>query len=379
MKFNFAHSQREFLAALSCLTLLAACQNAATCYQNGGVVICNGLPRPTGSGVGTILTFTNDGGAPVLQDSGTAQELNSATFGGSGNGLFVVVGAAGTIVTSPDAVNWTTQSSPTSLDLYGVTYANNQFIAVGGNDVAGAGVILSGTPDGITWTLESVSDGLTLPFTGVTYANGQFVAVGTNQVMSSPDGINWNALPTASSGITGPTVDLYSIAYGNGLFVTVGTYNTSTPSQEIAYLGFIATSPDGNTWSILSNPPNYLSGITYGAGQFVAVGREGEILTSSDGSTWATQSASQLNISKTPYLISVLYAGTQFVATGNYVGINPSTGFLLTSPDGLTWAMQPTGANLYGIAYGVVGGDGGLGTYVAVGGQGLESPPDAGD
>jgi hypothetical protein len=66
-------------------------------------------------------------------------------------------------------------------------------------------------------------------------------------------------------------------------------------------------------------------------------------------------------------LISVLYAERQFVATGNYVGINPSTGFLVTSPDGVTWTVLPTtGANLYGIAYGLVAG---VGTYVAVGGQ----------
>lgn len=368
-----------FLGAVCCLTLVAGCQNAATCYTDGGVVFCNDLPRPTGSGTGTILTFTNDGGPPLVQDSGVAVELNSATFGGSGDGLFVVVGAFGKILTSPDGVTWTTRSSPTPLALYGVTYANNQFIAVGGNDVAAAGVVLSGTPDGVTWTQEPVSDSLTAPFTSVTYADGQFVAVGSNQVMSSQDGMNWNALPTEPTGITGPTVDLFGIAYGDNLFVTVGTYNTSTPTQEIAYLGFIATSPDATTWSILPNPPNYLSGITYGAGQFVAVGREGEILTSSDGSSWASQAAPQLNTSETPYLISVIYGGNQFVATGNYVGVSPSTGFLLTSPDGVAWTMQPTGANLYGIAYGVVGGDGGVGTYVAIGGQGLESPPDTGD
>ena len=47
--------------------------------------------------------------------------------------------------------------------------------------------------------------------------------------------------------------------------------------------------------------------------------------------------------SETPYLISVVYAGDQYVATGNYVGINPSTGFLITSPDGETWTVQPAG------------------------------------
>ena len=381
MRFpNFGIRMSGLFGAACGLALLSGCQNPATCDMDGGLEICNGLARPTGTGlVGTILTFTNDGGAPVAQTSGSTEELNNVTFGGSGNGLFVVVGAAGTIITSPDGVTWSIQDSPTPLDLFGVTYADNQFIAVGGNDVAGAGVVLTGTPDGLTWTQEAVSDSLTLPFTGVTYANGEFVAVGSNQVMSSPDGVNWNALSTEPTGITSPTVDLYNAAYGNGLFVTVGTSNTTTSTQEITYLGLIATSPDANTWTLLPTTPNYLSGITYGAGQFVAVGREGEILTSPDGATWTAQSAPALDVSETPYLISIVYAGNQFVATGNDVGINPSTGFLLTSPDGVNWAMQSTGANLYGIAYGVVGGDGGVGTYVAVGGQGSEAPPDTGE
>ena len=71
-------------------------------------------------------------------------------------------------------------------------------------------------------------------------------------------------------------------------------------------------------------------------------------------------------MSLTPYLISVVYGGGQFVVTGNYVGTNPSTGFLLASHDGKTWTMQPTGSNLYGVAYGVVEG---VGTFVAVGGD----------
>jgi hypothetical protein len=90
------------------------------------------------------------------------------------------------------------------------------------------------------------------------------------------------------------------------------------------------------------------------------------ILNSIDGTTWTTQSVPQLDIGLTPYLIGVVYGGGQFVATGNYVGTNPSTGFLLASQDGMTWTMQPTGSNLYGVAYGVVEG---VGTFVAVGGD----------
>ncbi len=110
------------LALPICAALLSGClTNPATCSENdAGVVICNGLPRPTGSGAGTILTFTN-GGTPVSQMSGTTAELNNVAFGGSGNGLFVAVGAAGAIVTSPDGAHWTVQASPTPLDLFRVT------------------------------------------------------------------------------------------------------------------------------------------------------------------------------------------------------------------------------------------------------------------
>lgn len=369
MRFRDENGLLPSLCSICCLAFLAGCQTAPTCFEDGGVTICNGLPRPSGTGAGTILTFTSAEEAPVARASGTTEELNNVAFGGEASdaGLFVAVGAAGVILTSPDAVNWTSQDSPTPVSLYGVAYGNNEFVAVGGNDVAGVGVILTGTPDGTNWTQQPVSGTLTESLTGVLYASGQFVAVGNNQVMSSTDGINWNALPTEPSGITSPTVDLFNTAYGNNLFVTVGTYNTSTSTQEIAYLGFIATSPDATNWSILPYTSNYLSGITYGAGQFVTVGREGSILTSSDGSTWAAQSAPQLGAKETPYLISVIYAGGQFVAAGNDVGINPSTGFLLTSPDGVKWNLLPTsGANLYGLAYGVVDG---VGTYVAVGGE----------
>jgi hypothetical protein len=312
--------------------------------------------RPAGTGAGTVLTWTS-GTSPANQDSGTQLELNSVAFGGKG--IFVAVGEAGTLLTSPDGVTWTSRTSPATGNLYGVVYAEGQFIVVGED-------ILTGTPDGVTWTREDASDDLSVPLTAVTYAKGTFVAVGTSQVMTSTDGSTWNALPTEPDGLTGPTVALYDTAFGDGLFVTVGTYNTSTSSEEIVYDGLIATSPDGASWDVLPYTSNYLSGITYGGGQFVAVGREGSILTSTDGTSWAPRSARELDAGATPYLISVLYGGGQYVVTGNYVGVNPSTGFLLTSPDAKTWSVQPVAANVYGVAYGEVDG---TGTWVVVGGQ----------
>jgi hypothetical protein len=48
-----------------------------------------------------------------------------------GNGLFVAVGEGGTILTSPDGVSWTRQTSGTYYPLHGVAYGNNTFVAVG--------------------------------------------------------------------------------------------------------------------------------------------------------------------------------------------------------------------------------------------------------
>jgi hypothetical protein len=47
----------------------------------------------------------------------------------------VAVGKGGTILTSPDGVSWTARASPTGNYLFGVTYGNGLFVAVGGGTI----------------------------------------------------------------------------------------------------------------------------------------------------------------------------------------------------------------------------------------------------
>lgn len=77
---------------------------------------------------------------------------------------------------------------------------------------------------------------------------------------------------------------LNSVIYGNSLFVAVGNN------------GMILTSPDGTTWTIKNSGTTYLlSSVTYGNGQFVAVGDSGVILTSkADGTGIAFQAKPKL-------------------------------------------------------------------------------------
>jgi hypothetical protein len=273
-----------------------------------------------GGGAGTTWTIRN-----------LSHPLRGVTYG---DGLFVAVGSGDAILTSPDGVNWTTQTLGTGYGLNGVTYGNGNFLAVGDY-----GIILT-SPDGVNWTRQT--SGTSNHLHGVAYGNGLFVAVGGwGTILTSTDGVNW----TPQTSGTGNW--LYGVTYGDGLFVAVGIDGT------------ILTSPDGVNWTRqTSGTGNWLRGVTYGDGLFVAVGDGGAILTSPDGVNWTRQTSGT-----TSRLSSVAYGNGLFVAVGS--------GPILTSPDGVRWTVRTsgTGRSLNGVAYG-------NGLFVAVGDYGaiLTSP-----
>jgi hypothetical protein len=110
------------------------------------------------------------------------------------------------------------------------------------------------------------------------------------------------------------------VAYGNGAFVAVGLD------------GEILSSPDGKTWTS-ENQNAAFNGVTFGNGTFVAVGYNGTVLTSPDGVTWISQSSGTTNS-----LTGVTYGNGAFVAVG-------LDGEILSSPDGKTWTSETSGTN----------------------------------
>jgi hypothetical protein len=290
-------------------------------YGNGTFVAVGGSYDS-----GAILT-SPDGVDWTAQTSVTTTYLKGVTYG---NGTFVAVGGGGIILTSLDGVNWTRQTSGTSNPLYGVAYGNGAFVAVGDG-----GTILT-SPDGVNWTEQASGTGYSL--SGVTYGEGLFVAVGDGgTILTSPDGVDWTA--QASLGTSNRLLD---VTYGSGLFVAVGNN------------GLILTSPDGVNWTgQVLGTSNSLSGVTYGNGTFVAVGSGGTIFTSPDGVNWTAQASGTSD-----WLFGVTYENGRFVAVGD-------GGTILTSPDGVDWTAQTSGTSnpLYGVAYG-------NGLFVAVGDRG---------
>jgi len=253
-------------------------------------------------------------------------------------GLFVTVGQAGIILTSPDGTTWTKSPSDASATAAGppgpahrIYYGNGLFVTYGTKGK------IHTSPDGTTWTERTCYYGASPcqnaeygtpqdleDLHGLTYGNGLFVAVGDNgTILTSPDGTTWTQR-TSPPGPFGARVHLYDVTYGNGLFVTVGGDN-----------GTILTSPDGTTWAKRnSGTSEEFLGVAYGNGIFLTIGLNGNILISPDGTTWTEGS----------YENSYSYGFFKAATYGNGLFVTVSkNGAIQTSPDGTTWTERTSG------------------------------------
>jgi hypothetical protein len=207
---------------------------------------------------GSTILISHDGKNWTTVYSGSLESLTGVTYG---NGMFVSVGYEGTILTSKSGGNWNAVSPRPNLGsiaLYGVSYGNGIFVAFGYDNDMQNGIIVT-SADGVDWT--TVFPGTEHPLTGITYGKGVFVAVGDG-ILTSSDGIAWASRNSGDSKIS-PS----AVSYANGFFVAVGGEG-------------ILTSPDGVAWARRGFAANALTGITYGAGTFVAVGLNGTIIQS---------------------------------------------------------------------------------------------------
>ena len=109
---------------------------------------------------------------------------------------------------------WTANNQG-SANLYGITYGNGYWVAVGSN---GTLYYKADTPVG-TWTANKQGS---VALYGITYGNGYWVAVGGDGTLyykaDTPVG-TWTANNQGS-------VNLQSVTYGNGYWVTVGSSGT---------------------------------------------------------------------------------------------------------------------------------------------------------
>ncbi|TVR52258.1 MAG: DUF2341 domain-containing protein, partial [Puniceicoccaceae bacterium] len=129
--------------------------------------------------------------------------------------------------------------------------------------------------------------------------------------------------------------------------------------------GTILVSSDGSSWTTAaSGTGQALRAVATNGSKYVAVGGdylEGIVLESADGQTWTDRTPAGLE----SILYGVIWDGTRFVAVGGHW--QTDTGIVMDSGDGITWSEHTLNEvpTLHGVA-----NDGG--TLVAVGGDWLE-------
>jgi hypothetical protein len=208
--------------------------------------------------------------------------------------------------------------SSVDFTIAGETGDFNEFL-VGGNRTWKVNLNQIGTNNDITdWQPVTNSVG----YSDVHFGNGKFVAVSGSVTAYSSDGITW----TSNSPVG---FQANYITFGNGQFVAVGFQIFIGVATS-----YIFTSTDGINWT--SRTPSEamaFQDISFGNGLFVAVARSGtnRIMTSPDGITWTSRST---NIN--PTFSGVAYGNGLWVAVAD----GSSGGTIFTSYDGISWAEQ---------------------------------------
>jgi len=198
-------------------------------------------------------------------------------------------------------------------------------------------------------------EGPEAPDTGVPH----FVAVCQTlttgrQIMTSPDAVIWTdvASPLDDGAVTCIATD------GAGTIVALG--------QTGGTIKALLSTDGGSTWTEETMPQLEVPGMMiFGGGQYVSVSAGGFVVCSPDGVTWTNTAT--LPFSGIAAYYDIGFSGSLYVVVA--IGFTPAV--IKTSPDGITWTniSAPVGVqDLVGITYG-----GGL--FVAVGPRDLFDPP----
>jgi hypothetical protein len=239
-----------------------------------------------------------------------------------GGGRFVTVGTRGQAAISTNGTDWLPGGANTLKTFYGLAYGNGAYVAVG------AGGVVFTSSDGTSWSPQST--GTSAHLYHVNYGNGLFVAVGGGgTVLSSPNGVTWT--PRGN----GATNQWEACAFGNGTQVLVG-YRSGSYTRSGASAGL-------SNWDVRDTGASYyLSGLTFGAGKFVACGYAGTVQSSTDGVNWTSPTNAG-----NAWLNFTTYDNNTFMAVGEM-------GVIKSSTDGVTWTNRfvASSTTLNGVAYG---------------------------
>jgi hypothetical protein len=237
------------------------------------------------------------------------------------SGHYVAVGDHGTLVSSPNGVDWEVELVPEAITnevLLGVSGGSNLLLAAGTR-----GTVLWATNVYFWHSLPeppTTNDLLSLYFDGSRF----WAAGGNGTLLASADGTHWSQATTPTRRVLSSVTSYPGgmVAVGDG-----GTILLSTNAGEVWELGNSGTT-------------NWLSQVRWLRDRLVAVGENGTILTSTNGESWQSQRSYT-----TAWLNGADFLEDTFVIIGNQ-------GTFLASPDSTNWFSFPAASkkSLYGLA-----------------------------
>lgn len=233
-------------------------------------------------------------------------------------------GSGNRVMTSPDGVTWTLQSTVGKDNAWaGLAWNGTIFVAVA---LSGTGNRVMTSPDGVTWTLRtSAADNnwLSVAWNGTVWAAVSITGT-LNRAMTSPDGITWTIRVTPAGDYS-----WRNVVWNGTLFVAVA--NSGTGNR-------VMTSPDGITWTLRTTPVdlNWTAVAVGGPSgtRTVAIANTGtnnQVMTSEDGITWTTRTTP----SPSQLWFALAWNGTVFAALAQSL----TETSVMTSPDGITWTL----------------------------------------
>ena len=208
-------------------------------------IVTNGVPTNIVSNSYGVLWY-------AITNLATTNDLQGV---GATTNLFVVTGGNGTILTSPDATNWTQRTSPTSRFLSSVTPWTRGWVATGDDGA------LVASSDGIAWSL--LPPPTTNWISRVRFLGERLIAVGQNGIiLTSTNAVNWSKTNLQAKWLN-------DVAFVDNTYFVVGlTGAVYTSSNAVDWVGHRGLTKQ------------HLYGAASDSRQLVSVGVEGIILRS---------------------------------------------------------------------------------------------------
>jgi len=269
-----------------------------------------------GSGNSAVI-WTSTNGTSWNQESptGISAGMTDMIYA---NDKFMAVGANGAAAFSTDGISWTAVQTGSNDDFKAVQYGDGVFMALGVN-----GSVYTSANGGTSW--EAKIDGNSISYSSIAFGGGHYMAVGDNGAVVSSNGKTWTKKTAAN------LEKLNSVAHGNNRFVTVNETGR-----------IFVTGDNGDNWEETYDPnnPDSLTGVAYGGGKFVAVGKTtgtfpAVIRTSTNGDSWGRQIGQNTSIGwgvpGSVFPTSVCFGNNKFWAGST------ASGMIFESNDGEQW------------------------------------------